>query len=135
MIISKYFVGGGLWRLLNINLFITSTRPLKSIFSLFWLYIWDHYIHNLYISWFISNNETIFSIIRLIMMSLWRHSAPNFTESYIFWKFIYLTIKLVNCFYFLRYFCVFCSPVIDWRVNSLQETIARHTIELYYYYV
>jgi hypothetical protein len=34
MIISKYFVGGGLWRLLNINLFITSARPLKSIFSL-----------------------------------------------------------------------------------------------------
>jgi hypothetical protein len=49
MIVSKYFVGGGLWRLLNINLFITSARPLKSIFSLFWLYIWDHYvyIHNL----------------------------------------------------------------------------------------
>jgi hypothetical protein len=35
MIISKYFVGGGLWRLLNINLFITSARHLKSIFSLF----------------------------------------------------------------------------------------------------
>jgi hypothetical protein len=35
MIISKYFVGGGLWRLLNIDLFITSARPLKSIFSLF----------------------------------------------------------------------------------------------------
>jgi hypothetical protein len=35
MIISKYVVGGGLWRLLNINLFITSGRPLKSIFSLF----------------------------------------------------------------------------------------------------
>jgi hypothetical protein len=35
MIVSKYFVGGGLWRLLNINLFITSARPLKSIFSLF----------------------------------------------------------------------------------------------------
>ena len=32
-------------------------------------------------------------------MSLWRHSAPNFTESYIFWKFVYITIKLVNCFY------------------------------------
>jgi hypothetical protein len=49
MIVSKYFAGGGLWRLLNINLFITSTRPLISIFSLFWLYIWDHYvyIHNL----------------------------------------------------------------------------------------
>ena len=57
MIITKYFVGGGLWRLLNINLFITSARPLKSIFSLFRLYIWDHYIHNLYISWFISSNE------------------------------------------------------------------------------
>ena len=27
MILSKYFVGGGLWRLLNINLFITSARP------------------------------------------------------------------------------------------------------------
>ena len=27
MIVSKYFVGGGLWRLLNINLFITSARP------------------------------------------------------------------------------------------------------------
>jgi hypothetical protein len=38
-----------LWRLLNINLFITSARPIKSIFSLFWLYIRDHYvyIHNL----------------------------------------------------------------------------------------
>jgi hypothetical protein len=35
MIISKYFFGGGLWRLLNINLFIASARPLKSIFSLF----------------------------------------------------------------------------------------------------
>jgi hypothetical protein len=35
MIITKYFVGGGLWRLLNINLFITSARPIKSIFSLF----------------------------------------------------------------------------------------------------
>jgi hypothetical protein len=35
MIVSKYFVGGGLWRLLNINLFITSARPLKSIISLF----------------------------------------------------------------------------------------------------
>jgi hypothetical protein len=34
MIVSKYFVGGGLWRLLNINLFITSARPLKSICSL-----------------------------------------------------------------------------------------------------
>jgi hypothetical protein len=34
MIVSKYFAGGGLWRLLNINLFITSARPLKSIFSL-----------------------------------------------------------------------------------------------------
>jgi hypothetical protein len=34
MIVSTYFVGGGLWRLLNINLFITSARPLKSIFSL-----------------------------------------------------------------------------------------------------
>jgi hypothetical protein len=31
-------------------------------------------------------------------MSLWRHSAPNFTESYIFWKFVYITIKLVNVF-------------------------------------
>jgi hypothetical protein len=30
-------------------------------------------------------------------MSLWRHNAPNFTECYIFWKFVYLTIKLVNC--------------------------------------
>jgi hypothetical protein len=36
MIISKYFVGGGLWRLLNINLFITAARPLKSIVSLFY---------------------------------------------------------------------------------------------------
>jgi hypothetical protein len=35
MIISKYVVGGGLWRLLNINLFITAARPLKSIFSLY----------------------------------------------------------------------------------------------------
>jgi hypothetical protein len=35
MIVSKYFVGGGLWRLLNINLLITSARTLKSIFSLF----------------------------------------------------------------------------------------------------
>jgi hypothetical protein len=35
MIVSKYFAGGGLWRLLNINLFITAARPLKSIFSLF----------------------------------------------------------------------------------------------------
>jgi hypothetical protein len=35
VIISKYFVGGGLWRLLNINLFIASARPLKSIFLLF----------------------------------------------------------------------------------------------------
>jgi len=25
MIVSKYFVGGGLWRLLNIDLFIAST--------------------------------------------------------------------------------------------------------------
>ena len=40
MIVSKYFVGGGLWRLLNINLFIISARPLKSTFSLFWLYIY-----------------------------------------------------------------------------------------------
>jgi hypothetical protein len=40
MIVSKYFVGGGLWGLLNINLFITSARPLKSIFSLFRLYIY-----------------------------------------------------------------------------------------------
>jgi hypothetical protein len=45
MIVSKYFVGGGLWKLLNINLCITSTRPLKSIFSLFWLYIWDPYVY------------------------------------------------------------------------------------------
>jgi hypothetical protein len=66
-------------------------NSLNSICSLFWLYIWDHYIHNLYISWFISSNE-ILSIIRLIMMSLWRHSAPNFTECYIFWKCVYLTI-------------------------------------------
>jgi hypothetical protein len=29
-----------------------------------------------------------------------------------------------------RYVCVFFSPVIYWRVNSLQETIARQTIEL-----
>jgi hypothetical protein len=35
MIISKYFVGGGLWRLLNINLLITAARSLKSIVSLF----------------------------------------------------------------------------------------------------
>jgi hypothetical protein len=35
MIVSKYVVGGGLWRLLNINLFITSARTLKSIVSLF----------------------------------------------------------------------------------------------------
>jgi hypothetical protein len=35
MIVSKYFVGRGLWRLLNIDLFITSARPLKSIFLLF----------------------------------------------------------------------------------------------------
>jgi hypothetical protein len=55
MIVSKYYVGGGLWRLLNINL--------------------------------------------LIMMTLWRHNAPNFTERYIFWKFVYITIKLVNCCY------------------------------------
>jgi hypothetical protein len=34
MIISKYFVGGGLWRLLNINSFRTSARSLKSIFPL-----------------------------------------------------------------------------------------------------
>ena len=40
MIISKYFVGGGLWRLLNINLFITSARPLKSIFSLLVLIVY-----------------------------------------------------------------------------------------------
>jgi hypothetical protein len=33
-------------------------------------------------------------------MSLWRHSTPNFTEGYLFWKFLYITIKLVN--YFLR---------------------------------
>jgi hypothetical protein len=32
MIVSKYFVGGGLWRLLNINLFITSARPLNQYF-------------------------------------------------------------------------------------------------------
>jgi hypothetical protein len=37
-----------LWRLLNINLFITSAIPLKSIFSLFWLYIWDHYISSIF---------------------------------------------------------------------------------------
>jgi hypothetical protein len=30
----------------------------------------------------------------------------------------------------MRYFCIFCSPVIYWRVNSLQETIAQQTIEL-----
>ena len=49
MIVSKYVVGGGLWRLLYINLSITSTRPLQSICSLFWLYVWYHYvyIHNL----------------------------------------------------------------------------------------
>ena len=35
-------------------------------------------------------------------MSLWRHSAPNFTESYIFWKFVYLTIKLVIFFILCR---------------------------------
>jgi hypothetical protein len=35
MIVSKKFVGGGLWRLLDINLFIASARSLKSIFSLF----------------------------------------------------------------------------------------------------
>jgi hypothetical protein len=35
MIVSKYFVGGGLWRLLNIDLFITSARSSKSICSLF----------------------------------------------------------------------------------------------------
>jgi hypothetical protein len=35
MIVSKYVVGGGLWRLLNINSFIISARPLKTIFSLF----------------------------------------------------------------------------------------------------
>ena len=29
----------------HINLFITSARPLKSICSLFWLYIWDHYVY------------------------------------------------------------------------------------------
>jgi hypothetical protein len=45
MIVSTYFVGGRLRRLLNINLFITSARPLKSLFSLFWLYIWDHYVY------------------------------------------------------------------------------------------
>jgi hypothetical protein len=33
MIISRYVVGGGLWRLLNINLFRTSARPLKSIYE------------------------------------------------------------------------------------------------------
>ena len=39
MIVSKYFVGGELWKLFNINLLIASIRPLKS----------DHYvyIHNL----------------------------------------------------------------------------------------
>jgi hypothetical protein len=42
MIISKYVVGGGLWRLLNINLFITSARPLKSIFALFGGRLWRY---------------------------------------------------------------------------------------------
>jgi hypothetical protein len=34
-IVATYFVGGGLRRLLNINLLIASARSLKSIFSLF----------------------------------------------------------------------------------------------------
>jgi hypothetical protein len=33
--------------LLFFKKFSTSRNPLKSIFSLFWLYIWDHYINNL----------------------------------------------------------------------------------------
>ena len=35
-------------------------------------------------------------------MSLWRHNSPNFTESYIFWKFVYLTIQLVIFFILCR---------------------------------
>ena len=40
-------------------------------------------------------NLVLFSINRLIMMSVWRHNAPNFTGK----KIVYITIKLVNCFY------------------------------------
>jgi hypothetical protein len=86
MIVSKYFVGGGLWRLLNINLFITSVRPLKSIFSLFWLYIWYHYvyIHNFctfydshwrrtacteFFSWF-QCTQTVFKINTIIYRNI-----------------------------------------------------------------
>jgi hypothetical protein len=73
-----YFVGGGLWRLLNINLVITSARPLKSIFSLFWLYIWYHYvyIHNLYILWFISSNEIHYGTYSpQFFLSRWHRTA------------------------------------------------------------
>ena len=42
----------------------------------------------------------------------------------------FLVYKVTRDLHILRYFCVFCSPVIYWRVNSLQETIARQTIEL-----
>ena len=32
-------------------------------------------------------------------MALWRHSAPNLTEKYMFWQFVYITITLANCFH------------------------------------
>jgi hypothetical protein len=105
------------------------------------------YTQFLYILWFISSNEihqqitnvsvnnciyfkyslctlNILSIIRLIMMSLWRHSAPNFTERYIFWKFVYITIKLVNCFYSMSSIIVYMRPLytqylyISWFISS-----------------
>jgi small-conductance mechanosensitive channel len=101
---SFYRVDAGLHVLscspsLNISLSITSARPLKSISSFFWMYIWYHYVYIHNLCTFYDSFQVMKLLIRLIMMSLWRHSAPNITERYIFKKIVNITIILVNCFY------------------------------------
>jgi hypothetical protein len=79
----------------------------------------------------------------------YRVKSPNFYITYVF-QYYYLNIKILKFhenlnfwnflkkfeilwkfwLHILRYFCIFRSPVIYWRVNSLKETIARQTIEL-----
>jgi hypothetical protein len=53
-------------------------------------------------------------------------------EDWNVWNFLKILKSYENSefLHILRYFCVCCSPVIYWPVNSLQETIARQTTEL-----
>ena len=87
------------------------------------------------ISWFIRILElpvSSKSSFKYLIQTEWTFSSIERVHKSFYYLIVnvFLFIKYNVTTYFIRYFCIFCSPVIYWRVNSLQETIARQTIEL-----